>query len=312
MRKFILSVCVGFLALGVVTALVSAGPFRSKWGGSVCGPGGCNVPDPEPAQAVAWQWKSLDYPNGANRVHLFNGNRYHGFWDAAQGYYLVYLGNEKWGDKLKAPPHPVPPSMLVKQDEKPIKLPRLEPWQLDGVKADEIEGQEETLYTLNGKPVSQLEADQKLLEDDSKKLWLIVNGTGRDQVVKDFLADPKNVDLVKRVRIWSVAADHFSMLDRDTKKPMFLNAGNPSITLMGADRKVLFEKDGYAGPDDLEAIRKADPEVKPAPLAPKKPDSAKPDGPPSPITPTPFNPIMPVCCVAAVVVGCLLMKRRSS
>lgn len=312
MRKFIFASGTALVLLGVVVGLVSAGPFRQRMFGGSCGPNGCDVAPEPAARSVTWTWKKSELPNGDNRFHLFRGTAFVGFWDARHGYYREYLGNEQWGDKVKQPPHPAPAWAIAKQDDKPDKLPMLEPWQLNGVKTDEIDGLEEPLYTLNGRHVAQQVADDKLLEDDSKKLWLIVNGSGREKVIKDLMADPQSVEFMKRVRVWSVPADHFSLMDRDTKKPMWSNIGNPSICLMGADRVILFEQDGYAGPDDLEAIRKADPTVKPAPAPPKKVDPRKPDGPPSPVPSAPFNPLIPVVALAAGVGLVYFAKRRPS
>lgn len=300
MRKFIVAGTVSMLAFGIITALVSAGPFRNRGGGGGCGPNGCDVgPGPEP-ERVTWEWKACDLPHGDNRFVLWRNGQFHGFWDATEKVYRAHLGAEEWGAKVASAPRPLPSWINFKAGQDKPSLPPLEQWQLDGVDAEKIDGKEETTYSINGVPVTQEQADKKLIEDDSHKLWLIVNGTGREKVIADLKADPSFAGLLKRTRVWSVPADHFSLLDRDTKKPMFLNSGNPSITFMAADRTVLFEKDGYQGPADLEALRRADPEAPKPPPNPKKRDPAKPDDPLNPSPSIPFNAAFPLCCVAAV------------
>lgn len=311
MRKFIFAAGAALAVFGVVIGLVTAGPFRTRGGFSTCGPEGCGIAAAPVAQSDTWEWKKLDIPGSDNRVHLFRNSGYHGFWDYRYSFYRAYLGNDKWGDHLAAAPHPVPIWAQAKTQEQPGKLPPLEPWQLDGVQADKIDGKSEPLYTLNGVEITHEQADDKLLSDDSKKLWLIVNGNNRDKVIADLKADPSYATFLSHVRVWSVPADHFSLLDRDSKKPLWSNTGNPSICLMGPDRTILYEKDGYTGPADLEALRKADPANPAPPPAPKKDDPSKPNGPANPPASFPLMPLLPVAALA-VGAGAVILARRKS
>ena len=300
MREMFYATGVALLALLIVTGLVSAGQFRSRGGGGGCGPNGCNVQEPRDVEPDSWEWRACELPNGDNRFVLWHNGRFHGFWDAREKVYREYLGGDAWGPKIGSPPQPLTPRSLDMQFKQEPDLPPLEKWQLNGVDVEEIDGKEETVYSVNGLHVTHEQADDKLLADDSLKLWLIVNGTGREKVLADLKADPSFAGFMKRTRVWSVPAEHFSLFDRETKKPIFNNTGNPSITLMGADRTILFEQDGYHGPSDLEGIRKADPETPRPPLAPLRRDPPKPIDPSNPLAPLPFNPLIPLTGVAAL------------
>lgn len=310
MRKFIYSIGLAIAILGLVTCLVTAGPFRSRDFSGSCGPGGCAVPQPAAASSVTTEWRPCELPNGDNRYVLWRGQSFLGFWDGAGNYYRAYLGNEQWADKVNTPPHPLPAWIVAKNSKQAPTMPKLKDWQKEGVDAEKIDGKEQSVYAVNGLHVSAWQAEQKLLEDDSGKLWLVVTGNGREQVIKDLNADPAYADLLKRTRVWSVPADHFSLLDRDTKKPFFANSGNPSITLMDAHRNILYEHDGYKGAADLQAIRKADPDFKPPPPPVGPKDPAKPAGPPAPAASNSINPMFPLCCVAALG-GAYLLTRKA-
>lgn len=186
----------------------------------------------------------------------------------------------------------------------------LEPWQTSGVVREQLH--DEPTYTVNGKRLTPWEAIGQLLEDDSAKLWLVIAGEGRERVGKD-LADPKYAEFMSRTRVWSVPADHFSLMDRKTGKPVFRNAGNPSITLMTGSGDVLLEKDGYAGPKDLDLLREADPEFK-RPILPKKPEpgpqpAPRPDD-KNPPAPPPASPMFPLCCVGAAAIAAIYLRGK--
>lgn len=190
------------------------------------------------------------------------------------------FGRGRWCGPGGCPSAPAPPEVLrvlpaVDENFGKPRLVPLEAWQTHGVEADRINGKDECSWSIGGKKVSRAEAQSKMLEDDSAKLWLVLTGEGRERVEADLRADPKYAELLGRVRVWSKPANHFSLLDRDSGKPMF-PIGSPGVYLAQADGVELHKQSGYRGPADLEALRKADPLFKPEPPAPKGPDTKGP------------------------------------
>lgn len=247
-----------FLALFAVTA-------DSRWG-----VGGCEPTEPQrslqPAIVTSkitttpdgYSWyKRSDKPN---ELYLFRDGRQLGTWNIAEEYFLPIVG-DAWGERQAGAPVP-PPGVN---------------WRLNGVERKKLDEDSPTCrWTINGEPVSVIEAASALLEDDSAKLWLVVSGEGREKFLTDAKADPKLADLLSRTRVWSVPADHFSLKDRDTGKVMF-PVGSPGVLLAAADGTELYRQVGYQGPQDLEALRKADPNLKPdtpSPVGPSNPWNA--------------------------------------
>lgn len=302
------------IVVGACT-FASAGPFRSRHetrgsscpsggcrpsidaaGNQVlqCGPEGCPVPQPE------IQWIPSKRVNGDGRYELIRNGVFIGFWDVAGQYYRAWKGPGSWGPETTSPAE-LPAELKrvkIEQEELPT-----------GVEHSKLRGEQETECTVNGRRVYTDEALMQALEDDSQKLWLVITGDGRDKLLADMKADPKFKDLLARSRVWSVPADHYSILDRDSKKPMF-PIGSPGVYLGLPDGRKLYES---TGPIDLDALRKADPNNKPAP-APPNPNGPAPGPPaPAPLDPsTPkTNPMIPLCCVAGGIGALYLLRRKS-
>jgi hypothetical protein len=185
---------------------------------------------------------------------------------------------------------------------------QLEQWQLKGVDREKVHADED--YTISGRKVSRFEALIAVggnLEDDSGKLWLLLIGeeAARKKALADLKANPKMQSLLSRVRIVSQPANHFAFQDRETGESMY-PPGNPTVYLGEPDGGKLFLATQLT-PDDMEALRKKDPLLKPDPV---KPEPKKPDEPkkPEPHSPTQF-PWMPVCCIAGIMVAIFIMKR---
>lgn len=177
--------------------------------------------------------------------------------------------------------------------------PSLQAFQLNGVVQENVNGTKECHYSLSGKKVNKYEAFGAAFDDDSESHWLIITGEGREKVEADLRADPKNADLLSHTRIWSKPNGHFSLIDRDTSKQMF-PVGNPGIYFARSDGSELWAQAGYKGPADIEALRRADPKI--------KPDEKKPD------TPASASPLLtgvaPFVAIAVVAGFVLLFLRR--
>lgn len=270
--------------LAVAAQIAAAGPFGIFRGRGSCGPNGCAV-EPTQAASPGPTWKASQMANSANRYELWHQGKFLGFWDAREGYFRAWIGGDEWGPRVEQPPHPVPDRLRNLPAEEAQK-PAFEAWQTNGVQREKCQADKDS-YSINGRPATLFEAQSKMLDDDSQKLWLIVNGDGREKVLKDLQSDPSFADLLKRTRVWSVPANHFSLLDRETGKPMF-PVGDPGIYFSLADGTELHKQVGYQGPADLEAIRKADPNWRP--ILPRKPDPKKPDPAPTPNAPDDGKP----------------------
>jgi hypothetical protein len=196
-------------------------------------------------------------PQDAHELYLYHRGRQIGAWNVDDAYYRELIGDH-WGPKV---------------DFAPIDPPG---FRNHGVARGKIRAKGDDCFcTINGQRVG-FETLTAALQDDSGKLWLIVTGPGREKVVADFQTDPRNASLAARTRIWSVHEKHFSLYDRYTKEPLGFPIGNPGIYFALANGTELYSQLGYDGPDDLEGLRKKDPDA-PRPPEPKNPDPVNPD-----------------------------------
>lgn len=264
---------------------VEASAQLRRWGSGSC--------DQFDRVETRWEWKPASETfadNTEDRYTLWRDGRFVGLWFGDEGYYRPWLGGESWGPRVDAAPVTVAEWMRRKPDIK------------GGVDASKLRGADGCECHLNGQPsAAGFKALVDALDDDSQKLWLVVTGDNREAFVAKLRADPKMNSLLSRCRVWSVPATHHSILDRDTKRPMF-PVGSPGVFLGNPDGVELFKGDGAVM--NFDALRKADPlfrpEPKPAPVpvpqpvpvqpSPKQPD-VKPD------TPVDNNPV-PMCCLA--------------
>lgn len=164
----------------------------------------------------------------------------------------------------------------------------------------------------NGKSISFAEAAKMVggkIPDDRGKFCLTVIGSDaqRKPVTEAYASlDQATKD---RVRVWSVAPDHFSLKDLTTNKTVFATDGTPTVYLQAPDGQVLHRQDNWVGAEDFGAIRRA---IKEYDLK-KDPDLRKPILPkpliPSPILPVSGGPPVPLL-FAGGGAGLLLALRR--
>jgi hypothetical protein len=98
----------------------------------------------------------------------------------------------------------------------------------------------------------------KTIPDDRGKYRLTVIGSDAErQPVLDDYKKSVEAELRTQILVWSVPPDHWSLHDSASGTPLFKTDGHPTIYLQAADGKVLHRQDGYSGPADFAAIRKA-------------------------------------------------------
>ena len=119
---------------------------------------------------------------------------------------------------------------------------------------------------VNGQPVAKADAKRLIegttggagaLTDDSHKPRLTIIGSKeeRQRVLADLDRQP---DLKHALAVKAYAPDEWPVA-----RAGFVTSGHPTIYLQAPDGKVLHRQDDYSGPQDFEAIRKADPNYKP-------------------------------------------------
>ena len=211
----------------------------------------------------AHEWRKSTFKDD-DRYYLWKGGKQIGGWDMKGEYYRALKEDGQWGEKGVLPRGVPLLPMEVRVSVEQWK----EDWRTHGViphKNDCIGN--DCDYSINGQKVTKDDALAQLkLEDDSGKMWLVLIGpeSSRKRVEDDLDSNPSLTSLKGRVRIWSVDKDHFSLMDRDTKEPMFENKGDPSIHLMAPDGQLY----GSMKNHDPEALRKIDPEWKRKPILP--------------------------------------------
>lgn len=238
-----------------------------------CSGGSCAV---EPAAPIEPEWRFS--PSQPDQLSLFRGSQQLGAWSLDGGYYRAIEG-DRWGPKAFEAPVPIPTQFQRTNF---------------GLERSQLH---EHGLSISGRPASMSEVGAAL-EDDSGKLWLVLTGPGREKVIADLKADPKYAAFLAKCRVWSVSEKHPSLFDRATREPLGFPIGSPGVFLGRPDGTQLYTATTYAGPADLEALRKKDPDA-PRPDEPKKPEPKKPDEPD--VHPA-DDQLFPACCLTTVVV----------
>ncbi len=247
--------------------------------------------EPEAVGDAFGEYRWYRVASQPDQLSLYRGGVQIGAWSIPHGVYRAIEGGV-WTEPRGDVPIPLPPA-FKKRDT-------------SGVDRSKLRNAEDDCFcTISGKRVG-FAGLQTALEDDSAKLWLVVTGDGRERVVADLKADPKFAAFLSHVRLWNVPKGHPSLLDRVTGEPLGFADGKPGITLCAADGSILHVQHGYAGPGDLDALRKKDPNL------PKNPDPKNPD-PKKPDEPDVHNDEwhLPACCglAALIVCGALYLRK---
>jgi hypothetical protein len=255
-----------WLLLALAALVLVAFPLFARPG---CGPGGCWGAPPSPPvggpaaplapatfpDAKSFEWKA--YPENPSQVFLLFGGRTAGAWDYDGRYYRPYNGRA-WGEPRGYAPVPPP------EREAPPKAAE-QVGQNFGIDVDKVGREKGTRYWRKGEEVSRADVVAALergdLKDDSKHLRLTIAGgtdADRKRVLDDYRASAELAELRGRVNVWACAADHFSLKDTDTGAMLFpASPARVMVCLQAADGTVLHRQDGYDGPADFQAVRKA-------------------------------------------------------
>ncbi len=184
---------------------------------------------------------------------LLRGGKQIGSYDPARGVWRTLHGDGTWGPKQSSPPADAPP----------LPAEALAVTQNFGVDASKMKGEE--AYTVNGKKATReqvMQAIESGIPDDAHRLRLTVIGTEADRktVLADLDAHPALAGVKDRVLVQAYDPSHWAVA-----KAGFVTTGKPTVYLQQPDGKVLHRQDVYEGAEKLaEAVRKADPNYKPA------------------------------------------------
>lgn len=127
---------------------------------------------------------------------------------------------------------------------------------------------------------------EKGLPDDRHKPWIVAPGLPPDKE-KQIRDDFDRSALASTHRLWTGPANHFHMLDTETKQPLGYAPGQ--VWMVAADGELLARASTYNGPEDFAALQ-AEAIRRPKPLDPDKtPDIRKPKQPDGPRI-DPLNP----------------------
>lgn len=220
-----------------------------------CGPNGCAVPvNVAPMRENVYQWKQCE---GSTQIALYRDGVQIGNYYPETGHYTRYE-NGVWSMREQGPPVP-PPVRAEQVGATPTVYPNY------GIDLDKINRGKS--YSVNGQPTSRDDALDRVagkLSDDSGKMFLTVIGPASDcaKVQKDLDESPALKGVKDKVHLHCYRPD-----DPMVAKAGFVVTGSPTIYMQapGGSGKVLHRQDEYRGPDALaEAIRKADPNYKPA------------------------------------------------
>jgi hypothetical protein len=221
-----------------------------------CGPNGCAVPtiQPAPMRENVYEWRAT---GDANQLALYRDGVQIGNYYKAEKQY-VRLDGVHWIPREQGPPVP-PPASAESVGEVKAAYPNY------GLDLDKIS--RDKSYSVNGKLASRddaLDAVAGKLTDDSGKMFLTIIGSKEDcaAVQRDLDTAPALKGVRDRVHLHC-----YQPSDPMVAKSGFVVTGKPTIYMQapGESGKVLHRQDEYRGPDALaEAIRKADPNYKPA------------------------------------------------
>ncbi len=235
---------------------------------SQCGSGGCFVPAAEPVGSPAQFSAPLRWTLDKDCAYLWRGNVHVGSWDATRQKYRALLDYDRgiWGPEEDNAPLAVPQQLI----RTPAATPKLEPFQTNGVRVEQLHHREK--HAINGREVTESAgltalAGKGSLPEDKDKLFLLVSSEDkakRDKVVVDLAADPKVFDWVnKRCHFFSVSPKDSIMVDRQ-KICVHNQDADIVVSLMLPDGTELWHDAGYtSGPASLQGMRKKDPNYRP-------------------------------------------------
>jgi hypothetical protein len=219
------------------------------------------------APVEVYHWER--YPdNDPDQVCLYLGRRFVGAWSWQERWFRPHDGRA-FGKPVNQAPVEPPADPHPERRRPKVQLPP------DGVQWDQIGLPDSPIYRLNGKPCSKQEAYaaiEKSLVDDSKLPWLVVIGSDEDRkkVLADLERDAALIPFRDKLRVQAYPPTHWV-----PQSYGFKTDGRPTIYLQAPDGTVLHRQDDYEGGAAAlaEAIRKADPNYRPA----NDPDKRKPD-----------------------------------
>ena len=243
--------------LFAVAVLTAADAADAGWGAggspTVVGPAFLGLPAPQ------YLWSEA--PEIPGQWNLHDGNRWVGSYDPATGVYLPILAGGGWGDAC-APP--LAPPRRPEPDCDPARgCAMVGGVQNFGLEVDKLQGKgAEVRYKLGDREVPReaaVDAMKNGVPEFAGKFRLTLIGTKDETApaLKAWAESEDVKDVRERVLVSSVPPDHWWLKDTTTGKVMFESAGHPTIYFQAADGKVLHRQDGYTGPADFQAIRKA-------------------------------------------------------
>lgn len=272
---------------GIVALLALPVAADPQWGGS-----GLTAQSPV---GDNHQWRL--YPESPHIAYLFRGNAQLGAWNAERQQYRPLLNYERgeWGEYVdKSPVGGLPPDMIREKKNAPGNFAT------HGVDVSQMCRHER--YSISGSNVALADAENAIgkgmLPDDSAKLWFAVwspDAAKRTAVIDAAKRNPEMAKFLdERCHVWAGDAanpNHFLAKDR-SGQPLYVFDGDPLVTLQGPDGVELWHDAGFrGGPGSFDAIRKRDPNYKPA--SPASGDGG-------------FN----WWYIAAIVAGVVLLRRK--
>jgi hypothetical protein len=235
---------------------------NSQWGTS------CVIAQPPVGGAKVQTWQYFSEDN-QNAILLYENNVCVGLWHYKDNYWCDYNAQTgKWGEKQLQP-----------RVEPPVneQFPRF----YFGVIRESGYG-----CTRKGEKITVQDAINIMdsvsdrIQDSSKLLRLTIIGSKED---RDRIADSYaklEPETLKRIAIFKVGPDHWSLRDNDTNKPIFDTTAKLNIYLTDPNGKVLHRQEDFDGEPSFIALRKG---IKNYDKT-KDPDLRKPD---QPVVPTP-------------------------
>lgn len=240
MKRFCYPIAVLF---PILLTFALSGVVVASWRGSACGP----VGSPIASVISGYQWKSrLDTPG---QTFLFLDGKQIGAVYDDTGVYLPIVGDE-WGEPTD-PPVGVPSWVTgrVRASDRVVAN--------FGIDTDKLGSGNR--YFRNGQPIAKSEAHRLVeskIPDDIGKPRLTIVGSDEDRKKIERLLEDAG-DMKDKVRIWSVAPDHWSLKDNVSGKPLFAEIDRPTIYLTDSTGRDIHRPVRFKGAEDFAAIRRA-------------------------------------------------------
>ena len=210
----------------------------------------------QPSFGIPYKWVMPKDADGAT-IYLFHGETQVGGYDRFEGYYRPLLSSGAWGEACEPPIAP-PVSQKLKK------------WMAQGVDQGKICNAKCDVYSINGREVTQAQAEKALADgdtfpDDSGYGWLVVicpDESTRKKVTDDWAKEPAVAVLREKTHVWSRPPQHMHMIDHRAGTPLYYAGGNPTIYYQNSGGEVLHRQDDFS-PGDFKALRKIDPTYDP-------------------------------------------------